>query len=259
VPEWYAGQCPIIEGDRVILAPGGDDLVIAVELATGQIVWRTPNPRGWKMTHASLAPIEVAGTRQYIYCGSGGVAGVAADDGRILWDTEEWRISIATVPTPVPVGDNKVFLSGGYNSGSMMAQLGKENDAFTFQLLFRLKAAEFGSAQHTPIFYKGYIYGVRADGQLVCLDLNGKTIWASGGAAKFGLGPYLIADGLIYLLNDDGLLTMAEATPAGYRPLAQSQVLNGHDCWAPLAMANGLLLARDLTRMVCLDVKGGVP
>jgi outer membrane protein assembly factor BamB len=73
------------------------------------------------------------------------------------------------------------------------------------------------------------------------------------------LGPYLIADGLIYLLNDDGLLTMAEATPAGYRPLAQSQVLNGHDCWAPLAMANGLLLARDLTRMVCLDVKGGVP
>ncbi len=60
------------------------------------------------------------------------------------------------------------------------------------------------------------------DQQLVCLDLTGKELWNSG-RDKFGSAPYLIADGLIYAMNDEGLLTMAEATPrrlpaAGPRP-----------------------------------------
>ena len=36
--------------------------------------------------------------------------------------------------------------------------------------------------------------------------------------------------------------------------LAQSQVLKGRESWAPLALAGGRLIARDLTRMACLDV-----
>ena len=47
VPAWYAGQCPLVDGEKVILAPGGDALLMAVDLATGKVVWKTPNPRGW--------------------------------------------------------------------------------------------------------------------------------------------------------------------------------------------------------------------
>ena len=36
----------------------------------------------------------------------------------------------------------------------------------------------------------------------------------------------------------------------------QAQVLTGHDSWGPMAMAGGRLILRDLTRMVCLDVRG---
>ena len=64
----------------------------------------------------------------------------------------------------------------------------------------------------------------------------------------------MIADGLIFVLGDEGQLTLAEATPEGYRQLAQGQVLEGHDCWGPMALAAGRLMVRDLTRMVCLDV-----
>ena len=64
----------------------------------------------------------------------------------------------------------------------------------------------------------------------------------------------LIADGLLYVLNDSGLLTLVEAVPDAYKPLSQAQVLTGHDAWGPLALAGGRLIARDLTRMVCLDV-----
>ena len=255
VPPWYAGQCPLIDGDRVILATGGDALLIAVDLATGQVLWKTPNPHDWKMTHSSVAPMEFAGQRLFVYCGSGGVAGVAADDGRLLWETDAWIISMATVPSPVPTGDGRIFLAGGYNAGSLMLQLKQEKNGITVAPLFRLKPAEFGATQQTPILYQGHLYGVRPDGQLTCLDLNGKVLWASGSAAKFGLGPFLLAQGLLFVMNDEGLLTLAEVNPAGYRVLTRARVLNGHDSWAPLALAGGRLLARDLTQMVCLDVK----
>jgi outer membrane protein assembly factor BamB len=257
VPEWYAGQCPLIDGERAIIAPGGDALMIAVNCATGDIVWKTPNPHNWNMTHSSIIPMEFAGQRMYLYCGSGGVAGVSAEDGSTLWETTEWKISIATVPSPLVIGEGRIFFSGGYNAGSMMLQLREIGGKITTETLFQLKAKEFGSAQQTPILYKGYIYGVRPDGQLVCLDMNGNIIWNSGPMHRFGLGPYMIANGLIYVMDDDGLLTLAEATPEGYKQLGQAQVLSGHDAWGPMAMAQGRLILRDLTRMVCLDVREG--
>ena len=260
VPQWYAGQCPLVDGDRVILGTGGDALLIAVELATGKVLWKTPNPHDWKMTHSSVVPIAGPGQRQYVYCGSGGVAGFAAGDGHLLWETDAWQISIATIPSPVPVGADRIFLSGGYNAGSLMLRLVESVGKIEPRVEYRLPATEFGSTQQTPILYQDHIYGVRPDGQFACLDLTGKTLWASGGTARFGLGPYLIAGTQILALNDDGWLTLADATPAAYHPLARARILTGHDAWAPLAFVDGRLLARDLTQLVCLDMVGrGVP
>jgi outer membrane protein assembly factor BamB len=254
VPPWYAGQCPLIDGDRTIIAPGGKAMMIAVDCATGEIIWQTENPHDWKMTHSSIIPMDFAGKRMYVYCGSGGVAGVSADDGSILWETSVWKIRIANVPSPVIIGAGKIFLSGGYNSGSMMLQLKDDNGTIIPEVVFHLEPEVFGSAQQTPILYQGHIYGVRPDEQLICLDLEGNEVWTSGSDHKFGLGPYLIANNLIYVMNDSGLLTLAEATPSGYRQLAQAQVLQGHDSWGPMALAGGRLILRDLTKMVCLDI-----
>ncbi len=257
IPQWYAGQCPLVDGDRVILGTGGDALLIAVELATGKLIWKSPNGHDWKMTHSSIVPIEFAGHRQYLYCGSGGIAGIAANDGRLLWETDAWQISIATIPTPIPVGDGRIFLCGGYNAGSLMLRLTESAGKIEPRIEYRLPATEFGSTQQTPILYRNHIYGVRPDGQFICLDLSGKTLWTSGVTTRFGLGPYLIAGEQILILNDDGWLTLAEATPAAYRPVARARILTGHDAWAPMAFVAGRLLARDLTQMVCLDMTGG--
>ncbi len=257
VPPWYAGQCPIIADGRTIIAPGGSEvLMMAVDCETGEVVWRTPNPMGWKMSHASVLPLEFKGRRMYLYCAVGGVAGVSAEDGELLWQTGEWKIGVATVPTPVIVGPGRIFLSGGYNGGSMMLQLKEENGTFTAEPVFRLKPKVFGSDQQTPIFYDGYIYGVIPNGQLVCLDLEGRHVWASGTTNRFGLGPYVIVGGLIFVMDDHGLLRLVEATPKGYKELAQAKVLSGRDSWGPIAVAGKRLIVRDLTRMVCLDIGG---
>ncbi len=255
VPPWYAGQCPLIEGDRLILAPGGKDaLLVAAKAASGEIVWKSPNPRGWKMTHSSIMPIEVEGERMYIYCADKGVAGVSARDGAILWDTTDWKISIATVPSPLALDGGRVFLSGGYNAGSMMIRIRKTGDTFGVESLFRLAPSVFGATQQSPVFYQGHIYGVRPDGKFTCLTPEGKTLWTSEGK-PFGLGPFVLGSGLVYGVNDNGLLRLLEATPAKFTPLAQAQVLTGREAWGPLALTSGRLLARDLTRMVCIEVK----
>lgn len=266
VPPWYAGQCVLLDGDAAVLAPGGDPLMMAVELATGRVLWETPNPGGWDMTHSSIVPMDYGGTRQYVYCTTFGVVGVSARDGRILWTKPDWRITLATVPSPVVVGPDRVFLSGGYNSGCVMIRLKGDGDAVETEEVFRLKHTVFGADQHTPILYKNHIYGVIPGGELACLDLEGNRLWTSGGDKRFGLGPYLLADGLLLILNDqkgtfpEGTLHIVEAGPGGYRELASARVLDGHDAWAPMAMAGGRLILRDLTQLVCLQVpeKGNV-
>jgi len=248
VPPWYAGQCPLIDDNKAIIAPGDDALMIAVDCETGEIVWKTPNPDRWKMTHSSIIPTEFMGKRMYIYCASRGVVGVSADDGSVLWKTTDWKIRIANIPSPVIVGDGLIFLSGGYNAGSMLLKLSMENEQIVAKPVFRLAPEIFGSPQHTPVFHNGYIYGVRPDGQLVCLDLNGRIIWTSASSNKFGLGPYIIINDLIYVMNNSGVLTLAKAASSGYIQLAKAKVLDGPDSWGPMAIASDRLILRDLNR-----------
>lgn len=257
VPTWYAGQCPIIENNRVILAPSGPDkLMVALDIATGEEVWSTPNPEGWDMTHCSIASMTVDGTPMYIYSGSGGVAGAHAETGELLWLTTDWKIKIAAIATPVPVGDGKVFLSAGYGVGSMMIQIKKDGGAFSVEEVFQLEDKEFGSAQHTPIFYKNCIFGVRPSEEAVCLNLDGSLRWTSTMTHKFGIGPYLIADDILFLMDDHGHLTMAEASVDAFNILDRATVLeDSHDSWGPMILVDGKLIVRDLEQMACLDLR----
>jgi len=255
VPEWYAGQCPLVDGDKVILAPGGKDaLLLALDLAAGKPLWQTPNPREWKMTHSSIMPIDFGGRRQYVYCANKGVVGVDAQGGALHWESTDWKIAIATVPSPLSLPAGKIFLTGGYAAGSMVLQLGEKDGRLSQATHGRVPPEIFGATQHTPVLKDGHLYGARADGRFVCLDLNGKIVWASNPGETFGLGSFLLADDLIFALNDSGKLRLFEASPARFNLLGEAQILTGRESWAPMALAEGRLLARDLTRLVCLDV-----
>ncbi|MFP4378862.1 MAG: PQQ-binding-like beta-propeller repeat protein [Candidatus Sumerlaeia bacterium] len=261
VPPWYAGQCPVIEGDTVVIAPGTKPLMLALDLETGEEVWRTaPELDNMGMTHSSILPIEFAGEKQFVYCTGQGVVSISAEDHELLWTKPEWKIGIANVPSPVYLGpdDGRIFFSGGYNAGSMMVKLVEQGDGtIGVEELYALKAQEFGSDQQTPIFYKGHIYGVKPKpAEMVCLKPDtGEWAWSSG-RTRFGLGPYLLVGDLFYVLDDrEGALHIVEATPEEYRELDRFDLLDGHDAWAPMAYADGLLLLRDMTEMVCVDLR----
>ena len=48
IPGWYAGQNPLLDGDRVLLATGGDALVVAFDQATGKEM--SGGRRTWQRT-----------------------------------------------------------------------------------------------------------------------------------------------------------------------------------------------------------------
>jgi outer membrane protein assembly factor BamB len=183
------------------------------------------------------------------------VAGIRAGDGALLWSTDAWKTSIATIPTPVPLGGDRLLLAGGYNSGAAVLRVTRRGDTFLAEVLYRLPAGVFGADMQTPVLREGFVYGIRPGGELVCMDPAEGTIrWSSGPAHRFGLGPFTAADGKLYVMDDAGQLTMARLTPTGFKPLASTRILAGPDAWGPMAVAGGRLIARDLTRMVCVDI-----
>jgi len=261
VPSWYAGQCPVIDGDRAIIAPCGTDvLMTALDLATGREIWTAPTPKGWTMSHASITVWRFAGRKMYVYCASdgrtAGAVGVSAEDGRILWriDPLKLRYPVASL---VPAGPGRLFWAAGYKAGSVMIQLSHAGEAIEARTLPALPQEVFGAVQQSPIFYRGHLYGVRPDGQLVCLTPDGQVVWTSGSANKYGLGPFVIADGKIFVMDDHGTLTMAMAASDGFSVLARARILQGPDAWGPMAVAGGRLILRDLNRMICLDIAAG--
>jgi outer membrane protein assembly factor BamB len=262
IPDWYAAQCPLMDDGKAIIAPGGDALMMAIDCETGETEWRTPNPDEWVMTHSSIVPMEFKGKRFYVYSGGnsskGGVVGISDKDGSVLWKTEEWKVRYS-VPTPVVVGEDRIFLSAGYGQqelGCGMLRLTESNGKISASFEYIHPISVFGSIQQSPIYYEGYIYGVRPDRQLVCLDPDGNVVWNSTSANKFGRnsGPYAIINGLLYVLDDSGEMTLVEATPSGYRPLAKAQVLDGHESWGPMAIASNRMIVRDTLKMICLDI-----
>lgn len=259
VPDWYAGQCPLIDKlndkDVVVLAPGGEKvLMTALDAETGKVIWETPNDVRAAMSHASIVTMSVGEKRIYVYSCDKGLLGIDPADGKILWRSKEWKVQVAAA-SPVDMGGGRLFLSAGYGAGAAIMDI--TSGPWEAKLVKKLTPDEFGSEQHTPIFYSGHIFGVRqTDAQMICLNRDGKQMWASGPANRVGLGGFVIADNVLWAMSDTGTLLAMDARPDAFALLGKNKVMEkAHECWGPLALAGTRLLVRDLTRLVCLELK----
>jgi len=266
VPFWYTGQCPLIDKNMVVLAPGGSSLLIGVDLATGNVVWKTPNPDNWAMSHSSVMPMNFGGRKMYVYFAIGGIVGISAegdDIGKILWKINKFAPSVIA-PSPLVLDDGKIFVSAGYGAGSMLFQVKKDGDEFSAKEIQIYKPKDgLASEQQTPLFYDDHLFAIlpkdagAVRNQFVCCQPGDctKIIWTSGKTERFGLGPYIIADGKFFILDDDGTLTIAKATSTKFTLLDKVKIIDGQDAWGPFAIADGFLLMRDSKQLVCLDMR----
>jgi outer membrane protein assembly factor BamB len=258
IPPWYNGQCPLMEEDRIIVATGGNAIMVALDKATGKEIWRTPNPDKLLMSHASVMPAVLGGVKQYLYGTLKGPLGVSAKDGKLLWAFAR-KFNVAVAPSPLAVNGELVFMTASYDAGSVMVRVRPNGGSFRTESVFDMTNNEWNSEVHTPIVYKGHFFAVgkKRRGLFTCMSFDGKEVWTSDGKASFELGSLLLADGMFFILEGKtGTLRLIEASTTGYKELASAKVLNGPDVWAPMALSDGKLVLRDLSKMVCLDVRG---
>lgn len=265
VPLWYTGQCPLVHDGKAIIATGGTALMVALDMESGEVLWETPNEKGWLMSHSSVIPYEFGGRTMYVYSAYGGVFAVAADGpdaGTILWETTAWNHQVVA-PSPICMPDGKIYLTAGYGAGAMVLQLTASGGSFSVEVVNEYLPKEgLACEQQTPVEFNGHFLGILPKdagplrNQLICVhpDNFNEVIWSSGQDKRFGLGPYMIADNKLFILSDDATLTIARPSTKEYLELDSYRVLEGHDAWGPLAIADGYLVLRDSKTMVCLDI-----
>jgi outer membrane protein assembly factor BamB len=240
IPFWYTGQCPLIYNDKAIIATGGKALMVAIDCKTGEKLWETPNPDSWSMSHSSVIPYEFEGVKMFVYSAIGGACGIAAegpDEGKVLWKTSQWNHQVVA-PSPLCFPDGRIFLTAGYGAGSMILQLKKTNGNFELEVVQEYKpVGGLASEQQTPVVFNGFVIGILpkdAGGlrnQMICVDPSDftKPVWNSGQTVRFGLGPYMIADNKMFILSDDGTLTIARPSTKEYIELDSYRVIEGQD------------------------------
>ncbi|MDR0894287.1 MAG: PQQ-like beta-propeller repeat protein [Prevotellaceae bacterium] len=266
VPFWYTGQCPHVDGGTLVLAPAGEEVLMAgIDCLTGEEHWRTPNSVHYKMSHSSVMPMTIGGKRMYVYIGVGGACGVsaeAADRGALLWSAGAWQPSVVA-PSPVQIGANRILMVAGYGNGGALLQVNHTAGRWTASVTDRFKPNEgVACEQQTPLFYHDRVISVLPKdgganrGKLVCYapDNLRTPVWTSAADERFGLGPYLIIDNRLFVFKDDGELYVYALENGGEMKLLKRQriIADGVDAWGPMAYADGRLLLRDAHKLVCI-------
>lgn len=266
-PDFYSGQCPLIDNDIAVLAPGVRALMIGVDCATGKVIWQTPNPDSLKMSHGSIMPMTIHGKKMYVYNAVGGVCGISAEEadrGKLLWLTKGWSPA-TTAASPVYLGNNEIAVFGSYGAGGAKVKVSFDGSKFSATADDLHKANEgIASDQQTPILYGEYLWTVMPENagalkkQLVCYHKSDllKPVWSSGKDARFGrgLGPYIMTGDKMYLLDDDGKLYLFKIDKTQAQTLASHKILNGIEAWGPMALAGKYLIMRDARNLVCLKI-----
>src|SRR5579872_3022014 len=84
-PFWGYAESPLIDGDKVVVTPGGSQgAVVALNKKTGDVIWQSKEFTD-AAHYSSLVVAEPGGVRQYIQLTPTSVAGIAAADGKLLW------------------------------------------------------------------------------------------------------------------------------------------------------------------------------
>lgn len=266
-PEFYSGQCPLIDNDVAIFAPGGKALMIAVDCATGNKLWETPNPDSLRMSHTSIFPMTIRGKKMYVYAALGGVCGVSAegeDTGKLLWTTTAWSPSIA-VASPVYLGNNELIAFGSYGAGAARIRIDYDGSGYKAVVVEQHKASGgIANEQHTPILKNDYLWTVLPENagplkrQIACYNKSDliTPVWNSGKESRFGkgMGPSIMSGDKLYHLDDEGTLYLFRIENNKAELIASHKILDAIEAWSPIAIAGRYLLIRDAHNMLCLDI-----
>lgn len=250
-PRWLISESPLIDGNRLIVSPGGRGAgIVALDKTTGTEIWRTKE-LGDEAAYSSCIAADVGGVRGYINFTSTAAVGVRASDGKLMWSYGSANNRVANCATPV-FADNKVFFSSAYGTGGALLNLTAEKGEVKATETYFTK--EMQNHHGGMVLVDGYLYGF-SNAILTCIEFNtGKVMWKDRSVGK---GSISYADGMLYLLGEKQMVGLAEANPKAYVEKGRFPINDrGWDSWAHPVIVGGKLYIRNQNELTCYDVKG---
>jgi len=246
-----AASTPVIDGPRLLVNVGGPNGagIVAFDKDTGRVLWKVTDDEA---SYSSAVVADIAGKRLAVFFTREGLQAVDSKTGEVR-HALRWRArSHASVNAAVPlvIGD-RVFLSSSYGTGAILVDLSGDEPK-------QIWSSDDAISNHyaTNVHKDGYLYGFHGRqeyGQSFrAIELEtGKVAWEQGG---FRAGTVTLAGDRLLILAENGELTMAEASPDGFKVLSRAKILDGTVRAYP-ALAEGRLYTRNGSRLVSVDLR----
>ena len=266
---WGFAESPLVDGDRVICTPGGRDaMMVALDKNSGSEIWRAAAPptatvRGEQLKqgagYSSAVISNGAGVKQYVQLIGGGVVGVRAEDGQLLWNYSDIANRTANIPTPITYGDY-VFASTGYHGGAALLKLIADAHGVKAEEQYYLSGEEFQNHHGGMVLVDGDIYAGHGhtNGFPVCLEMKtGEVVWGGStrGAGSGSAAVVAAADHIIFRYQS-GEVASVEATPERYNLKGTLMPEFQEDrSWAHPVVAGGRLYLREQDKLMCYELR----
>lgn len=250
---WGYTESPLVDGDLVIVTPGGSKGAIAgIDAKSGKVKWQTSDVTE-NAQYSSIIPIDHGGQRQYVQLLMKNIVSVSKE-GKVLWQTE-FPGQTAVIPTPV-FKDGQIYVAAGYGVGCKAVKIDGSNVTEVYSNKNMIN--HHGGV----ILIDGLLYGFSEKGGWTCQDFkNGEIVWQDKGIGK---GPVTSADGMLYCQSEnDGIIALVEVSKKGWElkssfklEAQSSQRSRDGRIWTHPVISNGKLYLRDQEFISCYDVKG---
>ena len=251
---WQNSAAPLIEGDLVLVAGGGEgQAFLAFDKNRGKLEWSTGTET---ITHATPIATTIHGTRQVIFFMRSGLVSLVPGTGEELWRIE-YPFRTSTAASPV-VYEDVVYCSAGYGVGAGAFRVSKTETGWSSEPLWR-KRNKLMNHWSTPLCKDGYLYGMFSfkdygDGPMKCVDIRtGEELWSKDG---FGPGNCILVGDDLVALTDAGEVVLVESTPEAYREISRAPYLEGK-CWSTPTFADGDLFIRSTSQGMRINLSAG--
>jgi len=248
-PRWKLSESPLIDGDNLIVTPGGSRAgIAALDKMTGKTVW-VSRELSDAAAYSSCVVAEAGGVRAFTTLTESAAVGVRASDGKLLWRYPRVANGTANVTTPV-VRDGKVFYTSAYNTGSALLELAAGNGNIEAREIYFSR--DMMNHHGGVVLVDGFLYGF-SNAILTCMEFaTGKVRWKDRSVGK---GSLTYADGSLYLLSESNTVGLAQASPDGYRERGRFQIADqGWPSWAHPVVCAGKLYIRNQGVLACYDI-----
>ena len=247
---WLISESPLVDGNQVIVTPGGRGAgMVALDKMSGRTIW-TAKELSDEAGYSSPIAANVGGVRAIMTVTSSAGVGVRASDGKLMWRHPSVANNTANITTPI-FSDSKVFYSSNYGTGGALLGLRAEGGDVRAQEIYFTR--EMQNHHGGIVLVDGYLYGFN-NSILTCLEFaTGKMMWRHRSVGK---GAVSYADGHLYILSEDNVAGLAEATPAGYREKGRFTIADqGWPSWAHPVISGGRLYLRNQGILTAYDIR----